>query len=445
MTSSELNAYPQDIRRNSRCSPLISSRSSMSLSTPSVRSISSFFPRVKFVIGYLITVKARTTSRLVRSLSWLRIDPSSMTNNCPNRLLRAMVRSTWRIRWTWNMNRSLRRTTMAFCSAVVCRGISRVHWNFSSGLLFTGRTETGLSIWRTSRKCFSSDRSMWKWRRPQRQQEWHVDVSHAVSVLRDPWTSWIDLDDDSDDEQSGDLDDQSDTCVRDDQRTTFVFLADDGSVKTLSTDMDKCNYWFNQSSKKNKYFPPVEFDLSEDKLDYETFPFHAILSDHREEGSPRLAHWHLSFHSERVRTRLGKQLDRKGMADGRPISVDLFWHNNVVAPTLCHWSRGRAIGSVVLRRDEIRSERNWSRSFRFVQRNSCSVMSGKIFSFPFCFFLQVNTLLLIRSIPSVHCAVKVVRARFSLSRSSPARTVEGEWLVLPRLIFSNGSFLSRSI
>ena len=41
-------------------------------------------------------------------------------------------------------------------------------------------------------------------------------------------------------------------------------------------------------------------------------------------------------------------------------------------------------------------------------------MQENICSLPFCFFLEVNELLLDQS-PSVHCAVKVVRARFSLS------------------------------
>ena len=67
--------------------------------------------------------------------------------------------------------------------------------------------------------------------------------------------------------------------VRDHQRTTFVLLADDESLKILITDMEKCNSSLNQSSKKKKSFPPVEFDLSEDKLDYDTFPCHTILSD----------------------------------------------------------------------------------------------------------------------------------------------------------------------
>ena len=56
----------------------------------------------------------------------------------------------------------------------------------------------------------------------------------------------------------------------------FVLLADDGSGKSLPTDTEKCNYWFNHFSKKTS-FPPVEFDLSED----ETFPCHAILSSIR--------------------------------------------------------------------------------------------------------------------------------------------------------------------
>ena len=48
--------------------------------------------------------------------------------------------------------------------------------------------------------------------------------------------------------------------VRNDQRTTFVLLAGNGSRKILGTDMNKCNCSLNQSSQKRKDFPPVECD-----------------------------------------------------------------------------------------------------------------------------------------------------------------------------------------
>ena len=70
-------------------------------------------------------------------------------------------------------------------------------------------------------------------------------------------------------------------AVRTEQRSTLLLLlADDGSLKILTTEKEKCNYWLNQSYLKKKYFPLIidELDLDEsDPLDDPPTP----LTSHR--------------------------------------------------------------------------------------------------------------------------------------------------------------------
>ena len=165
---------------------------------------------------------------------------------------------------------------------MVCRCISRVRSNFSSGLLFTRRT---------SRKCFCSDRSI-DVKMTSKNGKKSDTLCASSEIREDPGlistmsqmtnnpvilvisptlVRVTEMKMQLSTSQIQDL-----IGERDDQRTMFVLLADDGSGKSLSTNTEKCNYWFNHFSKKNS-FPPVEFDLSED----ETFPCHAILSSIR--------------------------------------------------------------------------------------------------------------------------------------------------------------------
>jgi E3 ubiquitin-protein ligase UBR4 len=68
-------------------------------------------------------------------------------------------------------------------------------------------------------------------------------------------------------------------ALRYDQRTTFILLADDGSLKILLAEYDKTNYWLNKSYQKKKYFPMIDLDLNEEKFDYENLNYQYTLSD----------------------------------------------------------------------------------------------------------------------------------------------------------------------
>jgi len=68
-------------------------------------------------------------------------------------------------------------------------------------------------------------------------------------------------------------------ALRYDQRTTFILLADDGSLKFLLAEFDKTNYWLNKSYQKKKYFPMIDLDLNEENFDYDNFNYQYTLSD----------------------------------------------------------------------------------------------------------------------------------------------------------------------
>jgi E3 ubiquitin-protein ligase UBR4 len=68
-------------------------------------------------------------------------------------------------------------------------------------------------------------------------------------------------------------------ALRYDQRTTFILLADDGSLKILLAEYDKTNYWLNKLYQKKKYFPMIDLDLNEEKFDYENINYQYTLSD----------------------------------------------------------------------------------------------------------------------------------------------------------------------
>ncbi|CAF3628387.1 unnamed protein product [Adineta steineri] len=68
-------------------------------------------------------------------------------------------------------------------------------------------------------------------------------------------------------------------ALRYDQRTTFILLADDGSLKILLAELDKTNYWLNKFYQKKKYFPMIDLDLNEDHFDYENLSHQYSLSD----------------------------------------------------------------------------------------------------------------------------------------------------------------------
>jgi E3 ubiquitin-protein ligase UBR4 len=68
-------------------------------------------------------------------------------------------------------------------------------------------------------------------------------------------------------------------ALRYDQRTTFILLADDGSLKILLAELDKTNYWLNQLYQKKKYFPMIDLDLNEENFDYENIHSQYPLSD----------------------------------------------------------------------------------------------------------------------------------------------------------------------
>ena len=157
-----LNTSPQDIRRNLCCSPLIRSRSSMSLSI-------SFF--------ILSTGK-------VPDWTFDSIQGENNVDTCPIFVMPSNGYETLIDPWDEQQRHSARRWYVdVFLVSVQ-----------TSLLTFCSREEL-------RRNCRSEE---------QRQEEWHV-----VCVVRDPWRSWIDLDDESDDEQSDDLVDQSDTRASD--------------------------------------------------------------------------------------------------------------------------------------------------------------------------------------------------------------------------------------
>ena len=53
-------------------------------------------------------------------------------------------------------------------------------------------------------------------------------------------------------------------ALRSEQRTTFILLADDGSLKFSLTEHNKTNYWLNKLYQKKKYFPIIDFDYNDD-------------------------------------------------------------------------------------------------------------------------------------------------------------------------------------
>ena len=68
-------------------------------------------------------------------------------------------------------------------------------------------------------------------------------------------------------------------ALRYDQRTAFILLADDGSLKILLAELDKTNYWLNKLYQKKKYFPMIDLDLNEENFDYENIHSQYPLSD----------------------------------------------------------------------------------------------------------------------------------------------------------------------
>lgn len=68
-------------------------------------------------------------------------------------------------------------------------------------------------------------------------------------------------------------------ATRHDQRTTFILLADDGSLKFFLAEHDKTNYWINKLYQKKKYFPMIDLDLNEENFDYENINYQCAVSD----------------------------------------------------------------------------------------------------------------------------------------------------------------------
>ncbi|CAM4878013.1 unnamed protein product [Rotaria socialis] len=68
------------------------------------------------------------------------------------------------------------------------------------------------------------------------------------------------------------------SAIRYDQRTTFILLADDGSLKFLLAEFDKTNYWLNKLYQKKKYFPMIDLDYNEESFDYENINYQYSLS-----------------------------------------------------------------------------------------------------------------------------------------------------------------------
>lgn len=69
------------------------------------------------------------------------------------------------------------------------------------------------------------------------------------------------------------------SAIRSDQRTTFILLADDGSLKFLLAEHDKTNYWLNKLYQRKKYFPMIDLDYNEENLEYENINYQCALSD----------------------------------------------------------------------------------------------------------------------------------------------------------------------
>ncbi|UJR08441.1 hypothetical protein I4U23_012711 [Adineta vaga] len=68
-------------------------------------------------------------------------------------------------------------------------------------------------------------------------------------------------------------------ALRYDQRTTFILLADDGSLKILLAESDKTNYWLDKFYQKKKSYPMIDFDLNEENFDYENINSQYPISD----------------------------------------------------------------------------------------------------------------------------------------------------------------------
>ncbi|CAF3538830.1 unnamed protein product [Rotaria sp. Silwood1] len=68
-------------------------------------------------------------------------------------------------------------------------------------------------------------------------------------------------------------------AIRYEQRTTFILLADDGSLKILLAELDKTNYWLNKLYQKKKYFPMFDLDLNDEYFDYDNINYQYTLSD----------------------------------------------------------------------------------------------------------------------------------------------------------------------
>jgi len=58
--------------------------------------------------------------------------------------------------------------------------------------------------------------------------------------------------------------------IRYDQRTNFLLLADDGSLKMFAADQEKTNYWLEKISANQRTFSMIDFDLNEDMFEYES-------------------------------------------------------------------------------------------------------------------------------------------------------------------------------
>ncbi|CAF2400288.1 unnamed protein product [Rotaria sp. Silwood2] len=58
-------------------------------------------------------------------------------------------------------------------------------------------------------------------------------------------------------------------ALRYDQRTTFILLANDGSLKFFLAELDERNYWLNRFYQTKKYFPMIDLDLNEENFNYQ--------------------------------------------------------------------------------------------------------------------------------------------------------------------------------
>ncbi|CAF4256832.1 unnamed protein product, partial [Rotaria sp. Silwood2] len=68
-------------------------------------------------------------------------------------------------------------------------------------------------------------------------------------------------------------------AIRYEQRTTFILLADDCSLKIFLAELDKTNYWLNKLYQKKKYFSMIDLDLNEEYFDYDNNNYQYTLSD----------------------------------------------------------------------------------------------------------------------------------------------------------------------